>query len=173
MHDQSASEHTSQLISDLSAIRAAISAVTERELNGLAQAVDHAPPDLAPRLFAYLAHACDHERARRTRCPLPLRALQKAIPHDQPRVKTDERPLTALCLDDALWPFSEMRDCPLRWCTTGSKSCTRRLNGSCSIRSDIVRRSTLITTYSEILCGVLRRFALDIQAWCCATQHIR
>jgi len=32
LHDQSASEHTSQLISDLSAIRAAISAVTEREL---------------------------------------------------------------------------------------------------------------------------------------------
>ncbi len=104
MHDQSASEHTSQLISDLSAIRGAISAVTEREFNGLAQTVDHAPPDLAPRLFAYLAHASDHERARRTRCPLPLRTLQKAIPHDQPRVKTDERPLTALCLDDALWP---------------------------------------------------------------------
>ena len=78
MHDQSASEHTSQLISDLSAIRAAISAVTEREFNGLAQTVDHAPPDLAPRLFAYLAHASDHERARRTRCPLPLRTLQKA-----------------------------------------------------------------------------------------------
>src|SRR5438105_14474745 len=32
-----------------------------------------------------------------------------------------------------------MRDCPLRWCTTGSKRRTRRLNGSCSIRSDIVR----------------------------------
>jgi len=105
MHDQSASEHTSQLISDLSAIRAAISAVTEREFNGCAKTVDHAPPDLAPRLFAYLAHASDYERVRHTRCPLPLRALQKATPHDQPRVKTDERPLTALCLDDALWPI--------------------------------------------------------------------
>src|SRR5438105_2485305 len=48
-----------------------------------------------------------------------------------------------------------MRDCPLRWCTTGSKRRTRRLAGPARSDRTCVRPSILITTYSEILCGVL------------------
>src|SRR5438034_10506192 len=58
-----------------------------------------------------------------------------------------------------------MRDCLLRWCTTGSKRRTRRLTGPARSDRTCVRPSILITTYSEILCGVLWRFAPDIQAW--------
>ena len=47
-----------------------------------------------------------------------------------------ERQLADARSSDSLWPLSDVRDCLLRWCTTGKQKAQAAVDGSCSIRSD-------------------------------------
>lgn len=67
---------------DLKPITVALAELTDAELDGLARAIEHAPP-LPAGLLAYVVHALDHKRAWRDGPDYPLRGPSEAIPDDE------------------------------------------------------------------------------------------
>jgi hypothetical protein len=70
------------MLDPLEPIRAALAAFTDAEVAALQASVDEGP-QTAPRLQAFLSHACDYEHDRRQGRHYPLNGPHAAVPPEE------------------------------------------------------------------------------------------